>query len=179
MQKNYTELVERFNKGESHAYEELYKSYREPALRFCYSILKDIEESENIIHDVFLKIWNKKTFIDPHLNFNSYLFTIIKHQAFDYYKWMKKNESLKDELWKRTSGSEKIHNEIKEERIEKLMEAVENLSERRKEIVKLKYEEKMSYGEIARHLNISINTVKNQLVISKQIIREKLVLVRV
>ena len=174
MQKIYKELLVRFRNGENQAYEELYKLYREPALRFCNSILKDIDESENVIQDVFLKIWFKRTSINPDLNFNSYLFTIIKNRVFDYFKEVKKNEFLKGKFWEKVLEYKEEDNEVKEERFARVKDAVENLSEKRKEIIKLNYEEGKSYEEIANQLNISKNTVKNQLVKAKQVIRKQL-----
>ena len=174
MQKNYKEVLERFKDGDSNAYEKLYKLYRAPAFRFCNSILRDREESENIIHDVFLKIWIKRSNINPDLNFESYLLTIVKNHVFDYYKEERRNRLMIEKFGELVSEYMKVNNEIKEERIAKIQEEVGNLSKRRKEILQLNYEEGMSYSEISNQLNISINTVKNQLVISKQTIRERL-----
>jgi len=174
MQKISKLLLESLKKGDDRAFNELYNSYREPALRFCNSILKDIEESENIIQEVFIKIWNRRETINPELNFTSYLFTIIKNRVFDHLKEVKKNEFLKEKFWEKVLEYKAVDNEIKEERFAKIKEAVENLSEKRKEIIKLNYEEGKSYEEIAQQLNISKNTVKNQLVKAKQVIRTQL-----
>ena len=174
MQKISKLLLESLKKGDERAFNELYNSYREPALRFCNSILKDIEESENIIQEVFIKIWNRRETINPELNFTSYLFTIIKNRVFDHLKEVKKNEFLKEKFWEKVLEYKAVDNEIKEERFSKIKEAVENLSEKRKEIIKLNYEEGKSYEEIAQQLNISKNTVKNQLVKAKQVIRTQL-----
>ena len=53
MQQKCKDILERFKDGDSYAYEKL---YREDVLRFCNYILKGKGESENIIHDVYLKI---------------------------------------------------------------------------------------------------------------------------
>jgi RNA polymerase sigma-70 factor (family 1) len=174
MQKIRKVLLENLKVGDRHAFEELYNSYKEPALRFCNSILKDIEESENIIQEVFIKIWNRRNTINPELNFTSYLFTIIKNRVFDHLKEVKKNEFLKEKFWEKALEYKAIDNEIKEERFAMVNEAVEGLSEKRKEIIKLNYEEGRSYEEIATQLKISKNTVKNQLVKAKQVIRKQL-----
>lgn len=174
MQKISKELLESLKRGDNNAFEELYHFYKEPALRFCNSILKDTEESENIIQEVFIKIWNRRSTINPELNFTSYLFTIIKNRVFDYLKEVKKNEFLKEKFWEQVLEYKAIDNEVKEERFAKVKEAVENLSEKRKIIIKLNYEEGKSYEEIANQLNISKNTVKNQLVKAKQVIRKQL-----
>ncbi len=173
---NHKDILERFKAGDSYAYEKLYRLYREDAFRFCNYILKDKSESENIIHDVFLKIWIKRSYVNPDLNFKSYLLTIVKNHVVDYYKEERKNRFLKEKFREIASEHMRINNEYKEERIEKIKEEIGNLSERKKEIFTLNYEEGLSYKEISNQLNISFNTVKNHLVISKQIIREKLIL---
>lgn len=174
MQKISKVLLVKLKSGDDQAFEELYNSYREPAIRFCNSILKDIEESENIIQEVFIKIWNRRSTINPELNFTSYLFTIIKNRVFDHLKEMKKNEFLREKFWDKVLKYKVIDIEVEEERFAKVKRAVENLSEKRKEIIKLNYEEGKSYDEIANQLNISKNTVKNQLVKAKQVIRRQL-----
>ena len=174
MQKINKLLLEGLKRGDDRAFNELYNSFREPAIRFCNSILKDTEESENIIQEVFIKIWNRRETINPELNFTSYLFTIIKNRVFDHLKEVKKNEFLKEKFWEKILEYKAVDNEIKEERFSKIKEAVEGLSEKRKVIIKLNYEEGKSYDEIAQQLNISKNTVKNQLVKAKQVIREQL-----
>lgn len=166
--------LEALKNGSEKAFQELYHFYQIPALRFCNSILKDIEESENIIQEVFVKIWNRRATINPDLNFTSYLFTIVKNRVFDHLKEVKKNEFLRERYWTNILVSQDDDNEIKEERFEKIKEAVEGLSEKRKKIIKLNYDEGKSYEEIASQLNISKNTVKNQLVKAKQVIRRQL-----
>ena len=174
MQKVSRNLLERFQDGSEEAFNELYQYYKEPAVRFCNSILKDIDESENIIQEVFIKIWDRKHAINLELNFTSYLFTIIKNRIFDYLKEIKKKESLKEKYWKHIVEHAQSDKELQEERIIKIQDAIEDLSEKRKQIIKLNYEEGKSYEEIANELNISINTVKNQLVKAKQVIRRRL-----
>ena len=174
MQKISTVLLENLKNGDEQAFNELYSSYKIPAIRFCNSILKDIEESENIIQEVFVKIWNRKATINPELNFTSYLFTIIKNRVFDHLKEVKKNNFLKEKYWENMLDYQIVDNDIKEERFAKVKEAVDGLSEKRKEIIKLNYEEGKSYEEIANQLNISKNTVKNQLDKAKQVIRQQL-----
>ena len=174
MQKINKLLLEKLRDGCENSFNELYYSYREPALRFCISILKDTEDAENIIQEVFIKIWNRRETINPELNFTSYLFTIIKNRVFDHLKEIKKNTFLKQKFWEKVLEYQEQDSEIKEERFAKIKEAVEGLSEKRKKIIKLNYEEGKSYEEIAEELNISKNTVKNQLVKAKQVIRRQL-----
>lgn len=174
MQQLSKSLLVKLKKGNQEAFNELYNTFRVPAIRFCNSIVKDAEEAESIVQDVFIKIWNRHDTINPDLNFTSYLFTIIKNRVFDYLKEVKRSEAMKQAYWQKIEEYKSQDSELKEERFAKIKHAVENLSSRRKEIIRLNYDEGKSYEEIARQLNISKNTVKNQLVKAKQMIRSQL-----
>ncbi len=167
-------LLARLQKGDKKAFEEIYIMLKEPALKFCIMLLKDEEEARNLVQDVFIKIWAKRASVNPELNFTSYLFTVIKNGAFDYFKLLKKNEVMKEQFRKRMEMQYRRDESEKEQKLLMVKRAIENLSPARKKIIKLNIEEGKSYQEIAEELNISKNTVKNQLVKAKQIIREQL-----
>ncbi|MEQ8551109.1 MAG: sigma-70 family RNA polymerase sigma factor [Cyclobacteriaceae bacterium] len=168
------ELLLAIRNGDEVAFKELHDLYKEPAIRFCNSIIKDIEESENLIQEVFIKIWDKRLGINPELNFNSYLFTIIRNRVYDYLKEVKRNEFVKERYWYNIVEHQQSEPDLKEERISSIKSAINDLTEKRRRILQLNYEEGKSYEEIAAMLNISKNTVKNQLVKTKQIIRTQL-----
>ncbi|WP_266365830.1 RNA polymerase sigma factor [Tellurirhabdus rosea] len=160
--------------GDQVAFAELYNHYRTPALRFCTSILKDEEEAENILHEVFIKIWERRAQINPELNFNSYLFTCLRNLAFDYLRKMEKSEWLKQQYLERMEATREEDYDVAEARLEHLQAAIGSLSEKRRQILRLTVEKEMSYQEISDLLRISKNTVKNQLVKARQFLREKM-----
>lgn len=160
-------------KGDQSAFAKLYQHYRTPALKFCFSLLKDEEEAENMVHDVFIKIWEKRSLINPELNFSSYLFTCLRNMAFDYMKQMEKSQLLRQRYMERMERLSNDDHEEQENRDRLLRNAINSLSERRKMILMLSVEGGKSYQEIADSLRISKNTVKNQLVKAKQLLRER------
>ena len=159
--------------GDQVAFGKLYRHYHTPALKFCIYLLKDEEEAENMVHDVFIKIWEKRALINPALNFNSYLFTCLRNMAFDYLKQVEKSQLLRQRYLERMEQVHEYETEDIELRIELLHTAINSLSEKRKQILLLNVESGKSYQEIAELLRISKNTVKNQLVKAKQLLREK------
>ncbi len=168
------ELLHRFIQGDERAFNALYNQFREPAIRFSNSILKDMEESENMVQEAFIKVWERRSGINPDLNFTSYLFTILRNRIFDYLKEVKRNDFMKERYWHNIVAQQNPDTELKEERIEKVKLALDDLTEKRRKIIQLNYEEGKSYEEIANLMNISKNTVKNQLVKAKQILRRQL-----
>ncbi|KAA0991016.1 RNA polymerase sigma factor [Dyadobacter aurulentus] len=165
--------LQKVTEGDEAAFAELYNYYKSPALRFTTSLLKDEEEAENMVQDVFIKIWVKRAHIKPDYNFNSYLFTCLRNMAFDYFKKVEKSELLRKNYMEMIRVAGEDEKEENERRINLVQAAVDSLSIKRKQILKLNIEEGKSYQEIAEFLRISKNTVKNQLVKAKQILRDK------
>jgi RNA polymerase sigma-70 factor (family 1) len=159
--------------GDQAAFAKLYRHYRSPALKFCFYLVKDQEEAENMIHDLFIKIWERRTQINPTLNFNSYLFTCLRNMAFDYLKQVEKSQLLRQRYMEQMQSAPE-ESDDQEARIQLLELAINSLSEKRKLILLMNIEGGKSYQEIAEMLRISKNTVKNQLVKAKQLLREKL-----
>lgn len=167
-------LLEDFIMGDNRAFEKIYQYYRVPVVRFSVSIIKDEQEAENIYHEVFLKILKNRKNIKPELNFNSYVFTAVKNEIFDYLKALNRNNCLKERFWERLHQMENDCDSEKEDNLNKLENIIKSLSPKRRQILEMNYFEKKSYNEIADILMISKNTVKNQLVKAKYIIRKEM-----
>lgn len=167
-------ILKKVVEGDEKAFAQLYNKYRKPTLRFCTSILKDEDEAENMLHEVFIKIWERRAQINPERNFHSYLFTCLRNMAFDYLKEMDKNHQLRQQYLERMESYREDDREEEEKQLARLRQAVNGLSEKRKRILLLSVHEGRSYQEIAEMLRISKNTVKNQLVKAKHLLRERM-----
>ncbi|MVM28672.1 sigma-70 family RNA polymerase sigma factor [Spirosoma sp. HMF4905] len=166
-------IIHQAIQGDKAAFAKVYQHYRTPALKFSISLLKDKEEAENMVHDVFIKIWEKRALINPELNFSSYLFTCLRNMIFDYLKQVEKSQLLRQRYMERMDRTTEEDQEDLETRCILLHKAINALSEKRKLILLLNIEGGKSYQEIAESLRISKNTVKNQLVKAKQLLRER------
>ncbi len=168
------DLIRRIQSGDKNAFKNLYIIYKEPALCYCNTILKDKDEAQNIIQEVFITLWDKREKINPELTFNSYLFSIIRNRVYGHLKNIKKDEDAKETYRYNIMTHQKPESELKEKRLHKIREAIIKLTDKRRKILELNYEEGKSYEEIAAIMKISKNTVKNQLVTAKQFIRAQL-----
>ena len=160
--------------GDQTAFATLYRHYRTPALKFCQYLVKDQEEAENMVHDVFIKIWERRAFINPDLNFGAYLFTCLRNLSFDYLKQVEKSQLLKQRYMEQMQMAHEDNPDDEEARFIILQQAINSLSKKRKLILLLNIDGGKSYQEIAELLRISKNTVKNQLVRAKQLLRAKI-----
>lgn len=171
MEKFDSNFIKRLIEGNFDAFRELYNHYYKQGLLFLTSIVKDKEEAENMLQDVFVKIWLRREQINPELNFNSYLFTCLRNMAFDHLKKVEKSQQMKLQFMQFMEESNRPDSDVDDTRIIQLRTALDHLPEKRKMIVKLNIEEGKSYQEIAEIMRISKNTVKNQLVKAKQFLR--------
>ncbi|CAG5009346.1 hypothetical protein DYBT9275_04475 [Dyadobacter sp. CECT 9275] len=173
------QILYRVTQGDEAAFTQLYVHFRSPALKFCTTLLKDEEEAENITQDVFAKIWDRRVQIKPDHSFQSYLFVSLRNQIFDQFKKLEKDNISRQRYLDRMKTWTDDEADEKEAYIQFVQNAVNSLSEKRKQIFKLNVEEGKSYKEIASFLNISTNTVKNQLIKAKQILRQKVMLANI
>lgn len=152
-------------------FRQLYQKYYKPGVSFLASLLKSREDAENMVQDVFLKMWMRRDKLDFNSQLQAYIFTSLKNIAFDHLK-----KIAKDELLKKQYLDAMAHASVpmEEETAQKINWAVDRLSEKRKTIIRLTIEEGKSYQEIAEIMHISKNTVKNQLIKAKQHLRKNI-----
>lgn len=149
-------------------FRKLYDRYYKPGIAFLVSIIKSREEAENMLQDVFLKIWLRKDRLSFDAGLQAYIFASLRNIAFDFLKKLEKEEQVKKNFLERMSVADDT---VDESAFSTVARALEKLSEKRKMILKMNIEEGKSYQEIAEIMRISRNTVKNQLIKAKQHLR--------
>ncbi len=145
------------------AFAKLYKHFFPGLISFSCSIIKDRQRSEEVVEDVFVKLWlnrNKGVTTD---NFSQYLYTAVKNACINVIQRERKNhiEELGDSLnlVLGSSGDNLIENE----NLNKIADAVNALPDRCKLIFRLIKEEGLTYNQVAELLEISPKTVDAQL----------------
>ncbi len=76
------QILHRVTQGDEAAFTQLRSYFHNPAFKFCSVILKDEKEAENIIQDVFAKIWDERFLLKTDDNFQSYLFMNLRNEIF-------------------------------------------------------------------------------------------------
>jgi RNA polymerase sigma-70 factor (ECF subfamily) len=168
-------LMQEIKAGNMFAFDTLYRHYSKKLYQFAYSILKSKEESENIVQEVFLKIWEKRTSIEKDSSIKSYLFSIAYHSTITLIRKKIKDNQFVDYLKYSQEIVEvpEIEYEYKE-LTEQLHDIVSHLPKRQKEVYILHSEEGLTYKDIAVKLQISVNTIENHMSMALKHIRAKL-----
>lgn len=163
------------NQLNTSTFKQYYKRYYSPLCNYAYSIVKNWSDAEEIVQNVFVKIWNSIDKLTLKGSFENYVFSATRNQAIDLIRKARKDQNLKNaqDINLTAPSIEEDISEVAGKALikEKLRNAVENLKPNRKEIVKLYSFEGLTQAEIAQHLNISKRSVEDN--IAKAIIQLK------
>jgi len=162
---NAEKIIQRLKKDDKSAVDELFGYYYPRLYHFSKSILKIETEIDDILQEVFVKIWLNRQKISSAETFNAYIFTITKNEVLNLIRSKLKDHTFKEELYLRSVAEEyqtQNHLEYNEIKIA-IDRLVEDLPEKRKQVFILSRTEGLSNKEIALQLNISEKTIEDHI----------------
>lgn len=154
------------------SFEELFRSFFPSLMAFAKKILVDEDDAREVVHQVFISIWEKRQEMDLSVSLKSYLFTSVHNRSLNVIRDRKKFSSAEVPD---VAGEWDVSSVIETMELEdKIMEVVSTLPEKCREVFELSRFDGLKYSEIAEHLQISVKTVENQMSKALKILREKL-----
>ncbi|GGH16649.1 hypothetical protein GCM10011418_19150 [Sphingobacterium alkalisoli] len=155
------------------AFELVYKSYSASIFKRLLYLLKDEDEAEEMLQNVFIRVWTNRSSIDVEKNFHNYLLRIADSMAIDLIRRNVRNQLVYDSIL--IQGVHQ-HDSVEDTYLQKeewaiLENAIDQLPPQRKLIFTLCKLEGKSYGEVSKLLNISPATISNHLVLAMKQIR--------
>jgi RNA polymerase sigma-70 factor (ECF subfamily) len=158
-------------------YEELFRSYFSSLCYFAHKYIRDFDTCKEIVHNVFVNIWEKRNDFDFSLPAKSYLFTAVYNRSMNYLRDQKKfvNESVEDFNFIPDEHALQDKSMEAAELEAKIWKVINSLPEACKKIFILNRFEGKKYAEIAEDLNISVKTVETQMSKALKTLREHLI----
>lgn len=162
-------LIDRISQNSDQlAFRQLFMHYSERLTFFAGALLRSREEAEEVVADVFVKLWLQREKLAEIHHFQTYLYTAVRNTAINH---RSKNRLVFDELDPHStaltpyviSPEETL---ISRENLQQIERAINQLPVRCRLIFKLVKEDGLSYREVAEVLDISINTVNAQISIA-------------
>jgi len=160
------------------SFHELYDLFSAQIYCNILRMVKDTELAQEILQEVFVKIWEKRSAIDPDKTFSSFLHQIARNMVYDHFRKLAVAKKYEAHL---TSVGENTYCHIEEELIYKesnqlFLDAVAQLSPQRKQVFTLCKIEGKSYNEVSDLLHISTSTVSDHLLKSNKFIKAQMLL---
>jgi RNA polymerase sigma-70 factor (family 1) len=155
------ELVQLTSKGDKAAFTKLFERHHLRLGTFIYKITKSKEIAEEVVLDIFLKIWMTRETLAEIRNFDAYLFVLAKNGALMALRKASREHAKIDE-WKKDSVTDigGAENDNKEFYLTLIDEAINHLSPQRKKIYLLSRHKGLTYAEIGKELHLSKLTVR-------------------
>jgi RNA polymerase sigma-70 factor (ECF subfamily) len=170
---NEKELLAQLLLGNQQAFEIIYNQYSARLYGNLLKMVKSDAEAQEILQDVFLKVWTNRQQIDIEQSFRAYLFKIVENKVYDFFRKAARDKKRAAHLMA-TASAGYMHIEemlLTKENASLLGKAIESLPPQRQQIFRLCKLEDKSYKEVSELLGISVSTISDHIVKATKSIR--------
>ncbi len=173
------DYIRNLQKGSYSDFNKLYDLYASRLYGFAYNLTHSSDMAEEIVQEVFLKVWQIREHLSPDSSFHSLLFTIAKNKFLNSLRrqiLLYSYDEYAAQLDSAPYAENMVENDVAYKELnEKIIWAKQKLTPRQKEIFEMSKEKNLSNQEIAALLNISEQSVRNQLSCALKVMKEELI----
>jgi RNA polymerase sigma-70 factor (family 1) len=167
-----------FREGNKEAYAAIFNTFHTPIYYFIKKLVNDADEASDIAAETFIKLWKLRANFDTQQNIKAFLYITARNACLDYLRSTQR-QTIKQQEYIYVAGQEQeiitsIHEDIKAEVYQQILEEVEKLPTQCRKIFKMAYLQNMKNAEIAEALGLTSQTVKNQKVRAIKLLRVNL-----
>ena len=174
-----------FQKGDKASFEKLMTKYYKPLLNFIYRFVANADTAEDLTQEVFIKVYKSASTYRPAAKFQTWLYQIARNASLNELRRTKRRTVSLDETFDTEDGettrqiadpkaADPSREMTEHETAALIKEAINSLPENQKTAVLLRRYEDMSYEDIAKTMNCSLEAVKSLLSRAKENLKEKL-----
>ena len=173
---NERELLEKIAAGNGSAFKELFHLWRDKLYFFVLRITQSPEMAEDILQDVFVKIWTKRATLNTIRHFDAYIYKMSQNQAISGMKRAAQETLILSELKKGPEASALVTDDlvIHRELSKKFQTILHKLPTQQRLVYTLTHIHGLNHDEVAQQLKISASTVKNHMTRALFTIRQEL-----
>ena len=166
-------LLNGIQKGDSDAFELLFRKYYASLCVFAVKYIHDSDSAREIVQDLFVSLWENRANIGIEKSLKSYLTVAVRHNCVRFLKQQNANRPI-DTLSENEYPEDYLYDSLElDELYKQLLNAIEQLPEQCKKIFKLSRFEELKYSEIAEKLGLSVKTIETQMGRALKMLREK------
>ena len=177
MELNDTVIIQLLGERNEKAFEQVFKTHYKRLHAYAFTMLKDEAAAEEMVQNVFYKIWERTGQLNISGSVTAYLYRAVHNESLNYLKHLKVRAAHQSETtWQMKGLTDQASKRILLKELEsKLHTALNELPEQCRLIFQLSRFEELRYREIAEKLDISVKTVENQMGKALKLLRMKLV----
>lgn len=167
---------ERIRVSDRLAYSELFQAMHLTLLRYAWRITGEEQAAQDVVQDVFLKVWRMREELDPNRSLKSLLYTMVRNLALNYNRSQQRMDaSLDDVDYDYTAADDSVEHNVAAAQLDTALHAwIEEMPPRRREAFQLSRFEGLSHDEIANIMNLTPRTVNTHIVLALKYLRNRL-----
>lgn len=171
---NESELILKISNGDKRAFTILFEGYYKSLAAYVFKLTESMELTEEIVQDVFIKVWLKRETLTQISSFSNYLFILSKNKTLNQLRKQARYSTHFQSLEKELETDVRVEEEsdLYEDFRLLIDNAIERLPQQQKRIYHLSRFERLKYEEIAQQLNLSAETVKKHMYLATKTIKE-------
>ena len=156
------DLLFKFKNGDEEAFKKIVKEYKNRLFNFIYRFTQNLEDSEDLLQDLFLRIFKSRNSYKPQEKFDNFIYKIASNLCKDYYKKIKPKIGLNEEVL--ISDSSIPDDKLEKKELEGIVKkAILSLPYNQRIVITLLIYEDKSYAEISKITGFSIQSIKSLL----------------
>jgi RNA polymerase sigma-70 factor, ECF subfamily len=169
-------LIEQLKKGDKGAFESVFKSYYSQLCAYANKFVTDMDDSEEIVQELFFQIWQKRDDLNILTSFKSYLFRSVHNSCLNYIKHKNiQQKHIEHSLYEQANTLYEFSDAIDTNELQnRIRQAIDKLPKERKKVFLMIRYDNLKYAEVAEKLSISVKTVENQMGSALKFMREEL-----
>jgi RNA polymerase sigma-70 factor (ECF subfamily) len=161
--KDEQQMIAEIRQGRRDTFREVFDAHYESLCRYAFTLLKDMNDAEDVVQAVFVKIWEKREEVEIRFALRAYLYKTVYHQCLNHLEHRVVRQ--KHQLY----GQQQMEKEVAlpaafaDEMEVHIANAVNTLPPQCKAVFMMSRYDELKHAEIADQLGISVNTVQNQI----------------
>lgn len=164
-------ILQQIREGNDESFREIFHAYYEGLCQYAFTLLKDMDDAEDVVQSMFMKIWEKRqTLIITH-TIKSYLYKAVYHQCVNQFDHRAVRVKFQAHTTAQNARDVQHPDVFPNELEERIVAAVNTLPKQCRTIFMMSRYQEMKYAEIAKVLDISVNTIENQISKALKILR--------
>jgi len=181
---NESELWSLFLQGDKHAFSDIFLAFHDDLYRYGIRLSRDQETVNDCIQNLFLKLWKNRDNLKPVRDLKPYLFRSLRNHIIDILELEKQtfaiNREVEDlDIVEFSAEDFIISGQIEKETQDKIIYLLNQLPPRQRDIIYLRYFEEMEFETIAKVMNMNVQSVRNSICRSLQLMRDTAVILAI
>lgn len=171
-----SDILLAIQQGNERIFEVIFRKHYQPLCNYACGILKDMDDSEEIVQQIFTKLWEQRSEIEITVSLKSYLYRAVHNTCLNRIKHLKIQETYRQHVGEFLETNHDSVTDILDgkELEQRIANAIEKLPDQCKLIFRMSRFEELKYQEIANQLGLSVKTIENQIGKALKILRLEL-----